>query len=84
MSRPKDYPKMRRFWFHYNKPESKRQGRSVLTLHWDNTCHPIHHIKCDMPIESHNRKQQPHCVIRGWCNTVIFENMGDECFAFVI
>lgn len=53
------------FFFHYNKPESRRQGRNVLTVHAKGVCHLVNHIKCDVPIETHARKTQPFCVIKG-------------------
>ena len=62
----------RRFWFHYNKPESRKQGRNVLTVHWKNACHPVNSITCGTPIETHDQKQQPRCVMRGWAKSVKF------------
>jgi hypothetical protein len=66
-------PKKKRFWYHYNKPESKRQGRNVLTLHWRDKCHLIHSLECHAPTESHDRKAQPRCVIRGWSRGITIE-----------
>ena len=65
---------MRRFWFHYNKPESKKQGKNILTIHWKDACHKVHAIKCEVPTESHNRKGQPRCIIRGWAKDIDFNN----------
>jgi len=65
-----------RFLFHYNKPESKRQGRNVLTLHWQGKCHLVNNITCHVPTETHNQKRQPHCVIRGWAAEVEFRGLG--------
>ena len=64
--------KKKRFWYHYNKPESKKQGRNVITVHWRDACHPVNKILCNVPTESHNQKRQPYCVIRGWCDDIIF------------
>ena len=63
----------RRFWFHYNKIESAKQGRNVLTLHWKNKCHKKHDLECKVPTEVHHKKDQPRCVVRGWCNEIKFE-----------
>lgn len=60
----------KRFWFHYNKPESVKQGRNVLTVHWEDTCHMVNAIKCEVPIETHDRKAQPRCTLRGWAGIV--------------
>ena len=62
--------KPKRFFFHYNKPESRKQGRNVLTVHWKNACIPVNHLKINVPIESHTQKSQPHCVMRGFANSV--------------
>lgn len=62
--------KKRRFWFHYNKPESKKQGRTVLTVHWKGSCIQVNSIKCHALTETHERKRQPHCVVRGWAHEV--------------
>jgi len=59
-----------RFWFHYNKPASRREERNVLTLHWKGTCHRVHSVKCLVPVESHNRKTQPKCIMRGFAENV--------------
>ena len=60
----------RRFHFHYNKPASKKAGFPKLTLHCNNTCYLVDKINCTTSTESHNQKRQPHCVIRGWANTI--------------
>ena len=62
----------RRFFYHYNKPESTAQGRNVLTVHWQNKCHHVHDILCFVPTETHTQKQQPRCVVRGWASHVGF------------
>lgn len=60
------------FWFHYNKPMSKKQGRNVLTLHWKGQCHFIHSMNCYTPVRTENRKNQPKCVIKGKAQDIIF------------
>lgn len=56
---------VRVFWFHYNKPESLRQKKNILTVHQSGVCHLVTGIKCNVPIETVNRKTQPRCVLRG-------------------
>ena len=51
--------KKRRFWYHYNKPESKKQGRNVITVHWKDTCYPVNKVICNVPTESHDQKLSP-------------------------
>ena len=60
----------RRFFFHYNKPESKKQNKNVLTVHWKNACIPVNDIKCAVAVETHSRALQPRCVLRGWAENI--------------
>lgn len=64
--------KPKRFFFHYNKAESKRQGRNVLTVHWEKTCHLVNHIVVEAKVESYAQKRQPHCILRGFARKVEF------------
>ena len=73
--------KPKRFFFHYNKPESRKQGRNVLTVHWQNVCIPVNHLKVNVPIESHTQKHQPHCVMRGFANSVEIIEKNNEMTA---
>ena len=50
--------KFKRFFYHYNKPESVRQDCNVLTLHWKDTCHLVNHIE----VQAH---------MRGWARGVV-------------
>ena len=75
--------KPKRFFFHYNKPESRRQGRNVLTVHWKNACLPVNHLKINVPIESHTQKSQPHCVMRGFANSVEILEVKQEKTAII-
>ena len=68
-----DATKKRRFFYHYNKPASRKAGLPILTLHWQNKCHQVHKIKCQVETETHNQKQQPNCVVRGWAKQVDFQ-----------
>jgi len=66
---------MKARWFvHYNKPESKRQGHAIMTLHFGNVCHLVRNVSIKTPCESHIRKTQPHCVIRGWATDVVIND----------
>jgi hypothetical protein len=62
---------MKSRWFvHYNKPASRRNGHTVMTLHYKDVCHLVRNIKIQTPCESHERRSQPRCVIRGWASNV--------------
>ena len=60
----------RRFFFHFNKPESKKHNRNVLTVHWKGSCIPVNAIECQVSTETHERNSQPTCVMRGWASEV--------------
>ena len=75
--------KPKRFFFHYNKPESRKQNRNVLTVHWKNSCIPVNHLKINVPIESHTQKSQPHCVMRGFANSVEIIEENNEKTALI-
>lgn len=62
------------FWFHYNKPESKKAGRPKLTLHYLGMCHLVDKLIIKVPTYSFNRKTQPYCIIKGRCNHVNIDN----------
>jgi hypothetical protein len=53
------------FWFHFNKPESKKAGRNILTVHFGGVCHLVHDVVIATPVRSVSRTTQPRCVIRG-------------------
>jgi len=53
------------FWFHYNKPESKRIGHPVLTLHYEGKCHYVRSLSIDVPTYTRERSAQPHIVVAG-------------------
>ena len=66
-------PAPKRWFLHYNKPESRKAGRNVLTLHWDKACHMVNHfVTVNVDSESHENKRQPRCVIRGFAKSVRF------------
>lgn len=53
------------FWFHYNKPESLRQKKNILTVHQGKVCHLVTDIVCNVPIQTSHRKTQPRCILKG-------------------
>lgn len=53
------------FWFHYNKPEARRRGHPVMTVHYRGACHMVRHVACDVPLRTRERNSQPHVVMAG-------------------
>jgi len=62
---------MRRFFFHFNKPESLRQKKILWSVHWKNTCSIVEKITCQVACESKANKRQPYAVMRGFAHNVI-------------
>lgn len=79
----KENKENKRFFFHYNKPESKRQGKNVLTVHWKGECIPVNSVKCHVAIESHSNKRQPYCVLRGWASSVTLVENDNNTLAII-
>jgi len=58
------------FWFHYNKPESRKLGKPQITVHFAGVCHIVDNIICDAPTVGRIRKTQPHWVMAGKTDTL--------------
>ncbi len=68
--------RLKRFWFHYNKPASRSAGLNILTLHWGGTCYLVNDIVCNRPVETHHQNRQPHCIMRGFAEMVDLTDRG--------
>ena len=53
------------FWFHFNKPETAKRGRPVMTVHYQGQCLMVEGIDCAVPVRTRVRKQQPVIVMSG-------------------
>lgn len=60
----------RSFWFHYNKPESRKVGRPQITIHYMGSCHIVENLKCNVSVTGRVRKTQPFWVICGKTSTI--------------
>jgi hypothetical protein len=71
-------PKPKRFFYHYNKPESLKRQRNVITIHWEGACRMVNKIKTiGIDVESHDQKRQPRCIMRGFAASVIIAHNPD-------
>ena len=77
MKTQNEKPKTKTFFYHYNKPLSRKCGYDILTVHFNNTCFPVRDIKCHVYTESRHRKTQPYCVIAGRASSVTIDD--NEC-----
>jgi hypothetical protein len=76
--------KPKRFFYHYNKAESRKQGCNVMTIHWEGACHMVNHVQMRVPyLESHAQKRQPHCIMRGHATSIIFDTQADGITAHI-
>lgn len=64
----------RAFWFHYNKPASRSQGKPQITIHYKGVCHIVDNLVYDGKIEGRIRKTQPHWVISGKTSGIEIKN----------
>ena len=78
MNAQKQYKRKYSFFFHYNKPASRAAGRNKLTLHWRGKCHLVDAINCHVPIESVDKKTQPHCILKGVALSVLLVGEGKD------
>ncbi len=62
------------FFYHYNKPLSKKHGETVLTIHFRNSCMAVNSIICKVNTETKERKHQPHCVVWGKCSDIVIKD----------
>lgn len=65
---------MRSFWFHYNKPESRKTGKTQITIHYMDACHIVDNLECSVPIKGRLRKSQPFWVIAGKANSITMKD----------
>jgi len=62
------------FFFHYNKPASRSANSPKMTVHYKGVCHIVDHIICDVCVHTHHNKKQPHVILKGKANNIIFIN----------
>lgn len=65
-----------KFFYHYNKPMSQKEGVPIISLHCLGACHMVRSIKLMVPTQSRIRKTQPHLVIVGEAGSVEFDEDG--------
>lgn len=65
---------MKTFWYHYNKPASKKAGYPIITVHYGGVCHFVKNVVCNVPTGGKLRKRQPHFVVAGKCSKFNISN----------
>jgi hypothetical protein len=56
------------FWVHYNQPESRKQKKPIMTVHYRNACNFVDNIHCDTVTFGFIKDRQPRWVIKGKTN----------------
>jgi len=64
-----------RFFFHYNKPQSKKFGSPMVTVHYKGQCivGKANDLIVKVETEGKINKKQPVFVMQGWCKSVNFQ-----------
>ena len=57
--------KPRAFFFHYNKPASMQAGRAQISVHYNNACHIVDNIVCNVTVRGRIKKTQPRFLMVG-------------------
>ena len=65
------FAKPRSFYYHYNKPQSLREGKPMMSVHVDGKCHISAALTCEVKAAMRVRKTQPHVVMAGKCAGVV-------------
>lgn len=62
---------MKVFFFHFNKPSSKKVGKPQITLHHNKCCHIVDNVVINVKTWGRiNTKRQPHFVVVGKCKNL--------------
>lgn len=71
------------FFFHYNKPMSQKWGKSILSIHWQDACHFVEGLRCNVPVATRFRKSQPRCVMSGKAKQIEIVSINGETHAII-
>jgi hypothetical protein len=62
------------FFFHYNKPESKKQKQPIISLHYNKTCYLVHNVVVNVPTHGRIRSTQPFFVMAGKAQNITIKD----------
>lgn len=60
-----------RYFYHYNKPLSKRLGKTMWSVHFRGKCSMVENIACFTQAFSKTNKTQPFAVMQGFAKKVV-------------
>jgi hypothetical protein len=71
-----------RFFYHFNKPATKSEGRVVWTIHWRDRCMQAYNLDIRRPTKTRGQtKRQPWGVVVGMASSVVIDNDGNAVIA---
>lgn len=59
-----------KFFYHYNKPQTQRNGYPTISIHFNNACHFVKGISVEVPTLSKINNGQPRFVMVGSANKI--------------
>lgn len=54
-----------RFYFHYNKIQTLKEGKPQVSVHVKQKCHIVDNVICNVPTFGKINKTQPKFVVQG-------------------
>lgn len=66
--------KLRNFFFHYNKPLSRKAQKPILSIHYNKKCLFVENIICKVPTKGKIRKTQPYFVLCGKTKEILIKD----------
>ena len=65
---------MKSFFFHYNKPASRKAGKPQITVHAGGQCLVVDNVICNVPVAGRLRKEQPRFVMAGKAASIVIDS----------
>jgi hypothetical protein len=62
------------FFFHYNKLASQSRGKPTISVHFNNKCHLVDNVVCQVSTTGRIRKTSPKFVMSGKCSKFTVDN----------
>lgn len=72
------------FFFHYNKPLSKKQNRPVISIHYNGKCIFVNNLVVSVPTHGKIKKTQPMFIVCGKCSDVLIEDNNGFLVATIV
>lgn len=68
--------KLKGFFFHYNKPLSKKERKPIISIHYNKQCLFVENVVCNVKTRGRIRNKQPFFVMCGKASKIeIVENI---------